>query len=345
MRNDHGRAGVLVRAGACMLLGLAIATPAAAQFGGLKKKVKAATGQEAAAEGQKAAGVNQDQAAAPAAKNEAAGGGAVVLTPDVVDKLVAGLKARDGARQSALKENTSYTRYNQDAAAYKAAQAKCEAGKQSYPSRVAASEKMQARAQKFLDNVMAAQQKQDTVAMRVWGDSVAFLMDPACLAKEPTRPDDYYDAEREADSRAEKTAIKTSGLSAAEWAMGLERGQGILLGNAAPDVSASEKNAVNARAAELKPLLGIDAAPPARAEKAAPAPAPQPAAESPAVTVPAGTSAMNECMAKNAKKHEKEIVALGERAQAAQEAGDMARTLAIADSLRVLQMAGCEQGR
>jgi hypothetical protein len=60
--------------------------------------------------------------------------------------------------------------------------------------------------------------------------------------------------------------------------------------------------------------------------------------------MPPGSSEMTNCMAKNAQKHEKEIAALGERAKAAQEAGDMARTLAIADTLRQLQMAGCTAG-
>jgi hypothetical protein len=50
---------------------------------------------------------------------------------------------------------------------------------------------------------------------------------------------------------------------------------------------------------------------------------------------------MNECIAKNAQKHEKELTALGERAQAAQQAGDMTKTMAIADTMQQLQMAGC----
>ena len=49
-----------------------------------------------------------------------------------------------------------------------------------------------------------------------------------------------------------------------------------------------------------------------------------------------------ECNAKNAKKHEKEIEALGERAQAAAEANDVAKAMAIADTIRQLQSAGCQ---
>jgi hypothetical protein len=319
-----------------MLLALGITTPAAAQFG-IKKKLKSAAGSEAAAEGQKAAGVSPDPAAAPA--GNAARGGTVVLTPDVVDKLVAGLKAGEVVHQEARKKNTSYGRYHQALAAYQAAKPKCEAAQQTYPNRLAADEKMQARAQKFLDKMIAAQQKGDTTAMKIWGDSVAWLQDPSCVTamRQPTQPNDYWEAQRNVDSLAEQSAIKTSTLSAAEWSMGLERTQAIVRGWPM-DASASEKSAVNARSGELKPLLGIQDAPPEPATK--PAPAPQPA-ESAAAPMPPGMSAMNECMAKNAKKHEKEIVALGERAQAAQEAGDMNKTLAIADTLRRLQMAGC----
>jgi hypothetical protein len=339
MRNTHERAGALLRAVTCALLALVITTPATAQFGGLKKKAKAAAGQEAATEAQKSAGVSEAPTGDPAPAGNAAGG-TVVLTPDVVDKLVAGLKAAQGVRDAARKENTSYGRYHQALAAYEVAKPKCQAGQQTYPNRLAADEKMQARSQTFVDKMLAAQQKGDTAGVRAWGDSAMALQDPNCLVHEPNRPNDYYEAQREVDSRAEKTAIKTSGLTAAEWAMGLERGEGIVRGNPPPDASASEKSAVDARAGELKPLLGIQDARAERAQK--PAPAAQPAPAQPAATaVPPGSSEMANCMAKNAQKHTKEIEALGERAKAAEQAGDMARTLAIADTLRQLQMAGC----
>ena len=48
------------------------------------------------------------------------------------------------------------------------------------------------------------------------------------------------------------------------------------------------------------------------------------------------------CMAQNAQKHQKEIEALGERAKVAAEANDMAKTMAIADTIRQLQSAGCQ---
>jgi hypothetical protein len=50
-------------------------------------------------------------------------------------------------------------------------------------------------------------------------------------------------------------------------------------------------------------------------------------------------------MAQNSQKHEKELRALGERAQAAHEAGNMELMMAIADTLQQIQMAGCNGAR
>jgi hypothetical protein len=49
---------------------------------------------------------------------------------------------------------------------------------------------------------------------------------------------------------------------------------------------------------------------------------------------------MMDCMAKNAERHKKEMERLAQRLQAS-EGGDTQTTLAIADSIRRLQMAGC----
>ena len=72
---------------------------------------------------------------------------------------------------------------------------------------------------------------------------------------------------------------------------------------------------------------------------------PAPAPQATDTAVPSSGNAMSDCMMKNVKKHEAQIQALGERAKAAQEAGDMPLTLAIADTLRQLQMAGCNAGQ
>jgi len=175
--------------------------------------------------------------------------------------------------------------------------------------------------------------------MMAYQDQALALQDPSCAVREPTRPDDYYDAQRDIDAKAEQTATKSSGLTTNEYYWINERTWIILNGNPPPDISASEKSAVNAKAAELKSLLGVKDQPTERAKKAAPAPEPAPAQPVPGMTQ--AQTDMSTCMTNNAKKHEKEIEALGERAKAAQEAGDMPTTLAIADTLRVLQMAGC----
>jgi hypothetical protein len=59
----------------------------------------------------------------------------------------------------------------------------------------------------------------------------------------------------------------------------------------------------------------------------------------------AAASSMSACMTKNMQNHMPEIETLGKRAQAAQKAGDQARMIAIADTLRQIQMAGCQTGR
>src|SRR5689334_10829023 len=139
MRNSYGRMGALVRAGACVLVMLGVASPAAAQFGGLKKKLKSAAGQEAAAEGAKKAGVDAPAANAAAGN---AGGGTVVLTPAVVDQLLTGLNAIQAYRDSARMGDNSFGRYNRAVAAYDSAKAKCDASHQAFINRLASDEKL-----------------------------------------------------------------------------------------------------------------------------------------------------------------------------------------------------------
>jgi hypothetical protein len=339
MRNIHRQLRRLGQLSTAAVLLLAFVSPAAAQFGGLKKKVRAAAGAEAADK------TPADTPAAPTAT--APGGGAVVLTPEIVNQLVTGLKAGEAARQAALTEDTPYARYLRDTARWNAVKETCQAAQATFPNRLAADEKKIARYQGYLDRMAEAQRKGDQKLVMAWEDSSLAMQDASCLVREPTQPDDFYQAQRAIDSRAEQTAVKESGLSQSEFAMARERGEGILRNAPPPDVSPGETSAVQSRGAELKPLLGIRDAPAARAMKATPsAPAPAPAAaESASATVPPGASAMNQCIAQNAKKHEKEIAAMGERAKAAQEAGDMPKVMAIADTLQRLQLAGCQGGR
>lgn len=347
MRKTSGLA-TLMRLAACAVVGLGLATPAVAQFGGLKKKLRAAAGSEAAAEGQKAAG-GPDASATPAAPATDVGGGrdggSVVLTADVVDHLVAGLKAGKAARLAARKEDSPYGRYLQASAAYDTAKATCQEAQRTFPNRMVANQKLSDKYSALVDKMVAAQTKGDAKMVQAYSDSAMAMQDPSCVVKQPTQPDDYYEAERAADTRAEQEAVKASGLSAAEYSMALERAEGILRGGPPADVSASETSAVSARASELKPLLGVYDAPPARAMKPAPsAPAATPAPAA-APAVPAGASAMSACMAQNIQSHQKEIEALGQRAQAVQKAGNTAAMMAIADTMQQIQMAGCTGAR
>ena len=341
MQSSYRRIVALVRVAAVAAIGLGLATPAAAQFGGLRKKLKAATAPEAT---KAAAPAETADAAEPAAAGDV---GTIVLTADVVDHLLAGLKAGEADRRAAAKEDTPYGRYMTATAAYETAKHKCEQAQQTFPNRMAADEKVMDKYQRLVDRMVDAQGKGDQRTAAIYTDSAMAMQDPSCVVKQPQQPDDFYEAQRSIDSRAEKTAIKASGFSSAEFGQVRERAEAILRGGTPPgDASASEKSALAARAGELKPLLGIHDAAPAREAKAAPAAALAPAPAQPtAASMPTGASAMSACMSQNTQKHEKELRALGERAQAAQKAGNTELLMAIADTLRQIQMAGCNGGR
>jgi hypothetical protein len=332
--------GALVRAGACVLVMLGVTSPATAQsFGGLKKKLKAAAGQDAAGAGQQAAGGSN------AAANQAAGGGSVVLTPAVVDQIIAGLKATKEYRENARTGDTPVGRYNRALAAYKAAQVRCDSSHQTFLNRMVSDQKLANQYSELADKMSAALGKGDRETGMKYQEQLLAMQDSSCVVKEPKRPDDYNEFERDIDSKAEEEGVKKSGLSAGEYDMARERAQAILLEAPGPDVSDLEKKAVKAKAKELKSLMGMTEPETERAQKPAPAPeaAPKPPPGQPGLN-PA-QSDMNSCMAANGQKHEKQIEALGERAKAAQEAGDIATTMAIADSINQLQMAGCNKGK
>jgi hypothetical protein len=306
---------------AIALVALAIGTPASAQFGGLKKKLKGTAAQEGANKAAESAG------------------GTIVLTEDVVARLIAGLKAGRAERDAAAKEDTPFGRYKKAEAAFAVAEPKCQAAQQSFPQRMANDEKTMNKYSALVDKMVAAQTKGDQKLTKIYQDSAMAMQDPSCTVERPSQPDDYYEAQRTIGSRAEQQEMKASGFSRSELAMVKERTDAILR-KAAPDASASEKSAVDAKGSELKPLLGIDDQPPARATKPAPAPAPAPAAPAAPAQSPA-VSSMNECMMKNMQAHQKEIEGLGKRAEAAQKANDTDKVMAIADTLQQLQMAGC----
>ncbi len=127
----------IARLAVITLAALAIATPAAAQFGGLKKKVKAKAGQEAVSKAADEVGVPPTEGAGPADR-----GGMIVLTKEVVDQLLAGLKAGQAEREAAAKEETPFGRYQKAKAAYAVAGPKCEKAQQTFYMRAESNKKL-----------------------------------------------------------------------------------------------------------------------------------------------------------------------------------------------------------
>lgn len=324
MRNPARPPAGLVLAAASVLLVAATASPALAQFSGIKKRARAAAGVQ-----------EPTQAAATA-------GGTIVLDDEVVGRLIAGLRAGRAEREKAAKTDSPYGRHLRAQTAYAAAQPKCAAAQQAFYQRAAIDSKLAEKNAAYLDKMVAAQQKGDTAAQQRWADSMMALIDPSCTVKEPRQPSDWYDQQRALDGRAEEQELETSGFDRNELGTVKDRVIAILENAPPPDVSPSEKAAVEKQSAELKKLMGREQAPaePAAAPPAPPAAAPPPQPAGP--TVSAEQQAMSACMAKNAQKHEKEIERLGQRAAAAAESGNTAAAMVDADSIRQLQMAGCE---
>ena len=98
MRSLHRRFPAIVTLAVATFVFLTPATTAAAQFGGLKKKIKPAA--------------NQQAAATPADQ-----GGTIVFTEDVVTRLLTGLEAGQAEREAAMKEDTPYGRFKKADAA------------------------------------------------------------------------------------------------------------------------------------------------------------------------------------------------------------------------------------
>jgi hypothetical protein len=316
-----------IRLAMATLVTIALASPASAQFG-LKKRIKAKAAEEGVS---KATGSAEKNANAEAPGQ----GGTIVLTSDVVNQLLTGLKAGQAELEGAAQEDTPYGRYKKAEAAYAVAQPKCQAAQANFPQRAAANQKLNDKYSAMTQKMVDAMQKQDHKRAEIYQDSAMAMMDPSCVVKRPEQPKDYYEAERAAEVRAEKAEVKASGMSGGELAMVKERVTAILQGSTPGDASASEKAAVSAKSAELKPLLGFKEPTPARATTPAPAATPEPASAAPASDPQASAvaSQMGECMSKNIQAHQAEIEALGKRAQAA--------LMAIADTVQRLQTAGC----
>jgi hypothetical protein len=237
--------------------------------------------------------------------------------------------------------DTPYGRYIRQEAAYKAAKPKCDAAGQTFAQRLSANQGMMEKNGRYLEMMMDAQGKQDTAAQRAWGDSMLMMVDASCVVKQPQQPAGHHDSQREVDARAEAAQLKAADMDGRELGATVDRAIARLENAPPPDVSPSEKNAVNKRKDEINRLMGREQPPVAAA---APPPTPAPAAAPPAAAG-SGLSdrqqAAAECMAKNARKHEAEIERLGEGVRKAAESGDNGTAMAIADSIRVIQSAGC----
>lgn len=318
-----------------VLLALGVSTPAVAQFKKLKDAVNKAADKKAATPEPKAGG--QSAGSAPA------DGGVVVLTPEVVDRLLVGPKAASAEREKAEKEDTPYGRYRRAKAAYEVAKPKCSAAQMTWVQRAAADEKLVNRYTAAMDKAMAAQQKGDMVAYEARTYDALAIVDPSCAVREPNAPEGYNDMQRAVEERADQAKRKATGFTDRELGLASDRVFAILTGTDVPGgASASEKSAVSAKAPELKAMYGIRDAQSERLATQAPATdtAPPPPAQ---VQVQAPGAKANQCIVDNVQKHEKEIQALGERGAAAQEAGNTALMMAISDTLMRLQMGGCSR--
>ena len=313
----------VVRILAVALLAIALATPAAAQFD-VKKKVKSMTGAEKAK---------------PAAAT--GGGGMLVLDDEVIERIIKGMRAAQAYREDAAKANTPYGRHMQAKAAYAEAQPKCEEGRATYATRLTADPKLQKKSEVYMERFLAAQEKQDTAAARIWGDSIAVLQGgPACAVKDPVQPNDFHDQQQAVETGAAAAELEASDFDGRESGQAKDRAIAIIQDAPPPDVSPSEQQAVDKREKELKDLMGLNPPPQARTPKPAPAAPPPPP---PTPTVDPAQQAAGECMSKNARKNEKEIERLGEAAAAAANAGDVAKAMVYADSINKIQTAGCNQ--
>jgi hypothetical protein len=306
-----------------VFVGLSVGTPAAAQF----KKLKDAMSKK-----------EEPKAAESAPRTPGpAGGGTIVLTPEVVDRVLLGYKAAQAEREKAVKEDTPYGRHIRAKRAYAEAEPKCAAAQGTWSQRAIADEKLINRYTAKVDQAQAAQQKGDMAAYEARTYEALAIIDQSCAVKNPEQPAGFYDAQRAVDERANKANVQAAGFTDAEVALISERLYPLLTGSEPPGgASASEKSAVKAKEPELKAAYGIREAQEERVAKQAPTPAPA-AAQAP--TAPP----VNQCMVNNVKAHEKEIQALGDRGSAAEDAGNTALMMAIADTIMRIQMAGCSK--
>ncbi|MBA3497920.1 MAG: hypothetical protein H0T86_12515, partial [Gemmatimonadales bacterium] len=124
-----------------------------------------------------------------------------------------GLRAGEAERQAAAKEDTPYGRHRRAAMTYETAKLKCQQGQQTFPTRMAADEKLADQYGVLVNKMVDAQGRGDNRAYLAYNDSAMAMQDPNCVIKEPKQPDDFYETERAIETRAEKASIKASGFT------------------------------------------------------------------------------------------------------------------------------------
>ena len=317
-----------------VLVTLGVSTPAGAQFKKLRDAVKNSD-PKTATEAPKAPG----QAAAVSG-SAPADNGIVVVTPEVLDRLLAARKAGEAEREKAAKEDTPYGRFIRAKAAYTDAKAKCSKAQMKFGQRPG-DDKLVDRYSALVDKALAAQQKGNMVEYENKMYEALGLIDPSCAVRDPQQPENFYDMQRAVDERANKARKEATGLTDRELGMTDDRVISVLNNTEPPGgASASERSAIKAKESELKSMYGFRDPEVERAAK--PAPAPEPAATT-VNAQPSPAASVNECLMKNIQAHEDEIRALGDRGAAAQQAGNNALMMAIADTIMRIQSAGCNK--
>lgn len=298
---------------AALILIALLAGSASAQFGGLKKKAAKAAG----------IGTGESSATTPGRVN-------VTVTPEVVDHYLAGLKARKEERSRIAKTNSPVGRYYAAVDEYKAHLKHCD-------------EFNRKRSENYTR--LIAQQKYDSAA------NAMTARDASCEtgASEPQEPD--FQQLSAAQGREDTAAAAGANMDVPSWAS-LDEWIPQLMSRMvdSPEQTSaelasnfgrkqSEVDVLKARKDEIAAALGI---PPKQkpVEQQAPPPMPQqmatPAAGAASPGITAGGA---QCMQTEMTNQKATLEAMGKRGQAAQQANDMTKAMAIADSVNQINMA------
>ena len=291
------------------VLSVVVANSASAQFGGLKKKA-ARMGAPGAA-----------PAASPGAPPS------VIVTPDVIDRYLAGLKARRAERDRIAKTNTPVGKYFAAQDAYRAHETHCR-------------DFDRKRSETY--SRLVAQQKYDSAS------ALAQVRDASCETgmSQPQEPEfqDLAGAQGTEDTAAAVGAGMdvNAWASLDEWIPQLmyqmvnspERTTAELASNFGR--KPGEVEALKARKDEVATALGIPPRqkPVEHQQVATPEPPPAMPANTPGM--PSQGSAL--FMQTEMNNQQARIEALAAKGQAAQKANDMATTMAIADTVNGINM-------